>query len=149
MPVQSTVEILQNFVAFSEYVNFSFNLIFWLKVMLISFHFLFFVLVKEVTKIQKYIVIFCLSCKARHARKNKQTEHIVKKIMQLKWPKYEKTKIPKWNEPNIKTAITVDLSEKENVLQLVNTGPQKCTLVVRYFYAMSFLLLRVATALSF
>ena len=66
-----------------------------------SSHFLFLVTFgDEVTKIQKYIVIFCLSCKARHARKNKQTEHIVKKIMQLKWPKYKKTKIPKWNEPN-------------------------------------------------
>ena len=36
-----------------------------------------------------------------YARKNKQREHIVKKITQLKWPKYEKTEIPKWNEPNI------------------------------------------------
>ena len=31
---------------------------------------------------------------------NKQTEHIAKKITQLKWPKYEKTKLRKWNEPN-------------------------------------------------
>ena len=32
--------------------------------------------------------------------KNKQTEHIVKKIMQLKWQKNEKTKLPKmeWRE---------------------------------------------------
>ena len=49
------------------------------------------------TKLRKYYVIFCLSCKARQARKNKQTKPIVKKITQLKWPKYEKTKIPKWN----------------------------------------------------
>ena len=33
--------------------------------------------------------------------KNKQMEHIVKKITQLKWPKYKKTKLPKWNEPDI------------------------------------------------
>ena len=31
--------------------------------------------------------------------KNKETEHIVKKLTQLKWPKYKKqTKLPKWNE---------------------------------------------------
>ena len=65
--------------------------------MFISFHFSIFVVVNEVTKIQKYYVIFCSSCKARRARKNKQTEHIVKKITQLKWPKFKK----KWNEPNI------------------------------------------------
>ena len=33
--------------------------------------------------------------------KNKQTEHIVKKITKPKWPKYEKTKLQKWNEPNL------------------------------------------------
>ena len=37
------------------------------------------VLVKEVTKMPKYYVIFCLSCKAGRARKNKQTEHITRK----------------------------------------------------------------------
>ena len=52
--------------------------------------FRFFVLVNEVTKISKYCIIFCLTCKARRASKNKQTEHIVKKITQLKWPKHKK-----------------------------------------------------------
>ena len=65
-----------------------------LNLMLISFYFLFFVLVNKVMKIPKYYVIFCLSCKARRARKNKQTEHIVKKIKQSD----QKTI---WNEPNI------------------------------------------------
>ena len=32
--------------------------------------------------------------------KNKQMEHIVKKITQLKGPKYKKTKLRKWNETN-------------------------------------------------
>ena len=41
-------------------------------------------------------------CKTRWARQKFKTEHIVKKITQLKWPKYEKTKLPKWDEPNIK-----------------------------------------------
>ena len=35
---------------------------------------------------------------------NKRTEHIVKKIAQLKWPKYKKTKLPKWNERDINLA---------------------------------------------
>ena len=33
--------------------------------------------------------------------KNKQTEHIVKKISQLKWPKYKKQKTKIWDERNI------------------------------------------------
>ena len=37
----------------------------------------------KVTKIWKYYVIFWLFCKARQRRKNKPTEHIVKKIKQL------------------------------------------------------------------
>ena len=63
---------------------------FWIHILcflLISFHFLFFVLVNEVMKIPNYYPNFCLSCKAKQARKNEQTEHIVKKNMQLKWPK--------------------------------------------------------------
>ena len=58
--------------------------------LLISFNFPFFILVNEAMKMPKYYVIFCLPCKAGRARKNKQTEHIiVKKITQLKWPKYQ------------------------------------------------------------
>ena len=79
---------------------------------LISFQFSFFVLVNEFTKIRKYYIIFCLSCKARGARKNKQTE--------LKWPKYEKTKMPKWNEPNINHQDKNMIDKDQNVYYLSN-----------------------------
>ena len=67
--------------------------------MSISFHFSFFVLVDEVRKIPKYYVMFVYFCFAL------QTENIVKKIMQPKWRKYEKTKLPKWKETKIKKKI--------------------------------------------
>ena len=38
--------------------------------------------------------------KARWARQKFKMETNLKKIAQLKWPKYEKTKLRKWNEPN-------------------------------------------------
>ena len=43
--------------------------------------------------------------------KNKQTEHIVKKIAQLKWQKNEKTKLPKmeWTR-HISNMFVVDFS---------------------------------------
>ena len=77
-----------------------------MKLMLSSLHF--FVLVDDVTKIWKYYIIMFVFffywvqiCKARWARQKFKTEHVIKKILQLKWLKYEKTKLGKWNEPNI------------------------------------------------
>ena len=48
-----------------------------------------------------YFFYWVQICKARWARQKFKTEHVIKKILQLKWLKYEKTKLGKWNEPNI------------------------------------------------
>jgi len=68
--------------------------------MSISFHFLFFVLVDEVTKIWKYYIMFVyffIICLARLAL---QTENTVKKITQPKVTKIWKNKVTKmkWNK---------------------------------------------------
>ena len=63
------------------------------------------------TKLPKYKILCSHVCllfllsKARWARQKFKTETNLKKITQLKWPKYEKTKLRKWNEPNIKQNI--------------------------------------------
>ena len=65
------------------------------KYLLVSFHFLFFVLVNEDTNIRKYYLIFCLSCKGRRVRKNKETEHIVKNNHATKVTKIQKNETTK------------------------------------------------------
>ena len=55
----------------------------------------------ENTKIlRNHVWLLFLLSKARWAGQKFKTETNLKKSMQLKWPRYKKTKLRKWNKPN-------------------------------------------------